>query len=121
MVKSQLAKDECIQLINKTEDYIETHLSEKITLDDLANHVLLSKYYFHRLFSQFNDESIYQFIIRIKMERAGIFLVVREDIRMIDIAFQYGYDNVSSFNKAFKKQFNLSPSAYRKARKDKKV
>lgn len=55
------------------------------------------------------------------MERAGIFLVVREDISMIDIAFRYGYDNVSSFNKAFKKHFALSPSVYRKARKEKKL
>ena len=108
-------------MINTTEDYIETHLAEKITIDELANHVFLSKYYFHHLFSEFSNESIYQYITRIKMERAGIFLMMRDDCSITEVAMRYGYDTPSAFNKAFKKKFGCSPLAYKKARKEKNV
>lgn len=112
--------DEYIRLVNKTEDYIESHLSEKISLDDLANHANMSKYHFHRLFRKYSDETAKQFVTRIKVERSGIFLAVRNDLSITDIALQYGYNDASTFNKAFKKCIGMSPLEYRKARNDKK-
>lgn len=53
------------------------------------------------------------------MERAGIVLVVRIDLSITEIAFRYGYSDLSPFNKAFKRNFGVSPSLYRKARNDK--
>lgn len=85
--------DEYIRLVNKTEDYIESHLSEKISLDDLANNVNMSKYHFHRLFRKYSDETVKQFVTRIKVERSGIFLAVRNDLSITDIALQYGYND----------------------------
>ena len=107
------------KLINMTEDYIEQHLSEKITLEKLASHLNISKYYYHHLFSQNSDETLIKFITRIKMERSAIYMIVRSDISITQIAYQYGYSNSSSFSKAFKRHFNMSPQEYRKARKDK--
>ncbi|WP_255505006.1 helix-turn-helix transcriptional regulator [Lysinibacillus sphaericus] len=112
--------DEYIRLVNKSEDYIESHLSEKISLDDLANNAAMSKYHFHRIFSKYSDETVKQFVTRIKVERAGIFLAVRNDLSITDIALQYGYNDASTFNKSFKKYFGMSPLEYRKARNDKK-
>lgn len=107
------------KLINMTEDYIEQHLSEKVTLEMLANHLHISKYYYHHLFAQNSDESLYKFITRIKMERSAIYMIVCQDISITQIAYQYGYSDSSSFSKAFKRHFKMSPQAYRKARKDK--
>lgn len=112
--------DEYIRLVNKTEDYIESHLSEKISLEDLANNANMSKYHFHRLFRKYSDETVKQFVTRIKVERSGIFLAVRNDLSITDIALQYGYNDASTFNKAFKKYIGMSPLEYRKARNDKK-
>ncbi|MEG0283536.1 MAG: AraC family transcriptional regulator [Erysipelotrichales bacterium] len=112
--------DVYIRLINKTEDYINNHLDENITLDDLAQNIHLSKYHFHRIYTKYSDETIKQFIIRTKMERSAIFLTTRQDLSISEIAQRYGYSDSSAYNKAFKRYFNLSPIAFRKARNDKK-
>lgn len=107
------------KLINKTEDYIENNLTEKINLDMLANHLNISKYYYHHIFSESRNETIKEFITRVKMERSAIYLVVNHSISITDIALKYGYSDSSSYNKAFKKFFGVSPTQYRKARNDK--
>lgn len=107
------------KLITKTEDYIEDNLTERITLDMLAKHLNISKYYYHHIFSKNCNETIKEFITRVKMERSAIYLVVNKSISITDIALKYGYNDSSSYNKAFKKFFEVNPTQYRKARNDK--
>jgi len=107
------------KLINKTEDYIEDNLTEKITLDMLAKNLNISKYYYHHIFSKNNNETIKELITRVKMERSAVYLVVNKSIPITDIALKYGYSDLSSYNKAFKKFFKVCPTKYRKARNDK--
>ncbi len=111
--------DEYIRLMNKSEDYIEQNLSESISLDDLARNANMSKYHFHRLFSKYNEETVKQFITRIKMERSGMLLIARPDLSITELAFRYGYNDASTYSKAFKKHMGMSPSAFRTARNDK--
>ena len=58
--------------INKTIDYIESNLEKKITLNKLAQINHFSKYHFHRIFSSFTGESLYNFINRLRVEKAVI-------------------------------------------------
>ncbi len=102
------------RLINKTEDYIEHNLDKKITLKELAENGHLSEYHFHRLFRKFSSETLNQFITRVKMERSGIFLAVNQDITITEIAYRYGYCDASSYCKAFRKHFGVSPTEFRK-------
>ena len=101
-------------LINKAEDYIENHLSEKITLSDIAYNLGISEYHFHRIYRKNGVETLNQFITRIKMERSAIYLVVNKKITITEIAFRYGYNDSSSYNRAFRKHFGLSPTRFRK-------
>lgn len=109
-----------LKLINQTEDYIERNLSEKITLDTLAKHLNISKYYYHHLYSKNSTETLKQFITRIKMERSAIYLTKNKNISITEVALNYGYSDASSYNKAFKKHFKETPLQFRKARKDNK-
>jgi AraC family transcriptional regulator len=102
-----------IRLINKTEDYIEANLDKKITLKELAANVHLSEYHFHRIFKKFSQETLNNFITRIKLERSGIYLKVNRDITITEIAYGYGYCDSSSYCKAFRKHFGKSPSQFR--------
>ena len=101
-------------LINKAEDYIESHLSEKIALLDIARDLGISKYHFHRIFRNGSTETLNQFITRIKMERSALFLVVNSKITITEIAFRYGYNDSTSYNRAFRKRFGVSPTQFRK-------
>lgn len=103
-----------IRMINKTEDYIEQHLSDSIVLSDLAKNVHLSEFHFHRIFKEYSSETIKEFVTRVKLERAAIFLCVTTSLSLTEIAFNYGYNDGSSFSRSFKKHFGSSPSIYRK-------
>lgn len=112
--KNSQSKQTYFRLINKTEDYIEQHLKEPISLSDLANNVNLSEFHFHRIFTKYSTETVNGFVTRFKLERAAIFLKVNSKISIIDIALEYGYNDPSSFSRSFKKHFGISPLKYRK-------
>lgn len=112
--------DDYRRQINKTEDYIEINLDKKITLSDVAKNVNISEYHFHRLFSKYSTETLKQFTTRIKMERSAIYLVINSEISITEIAFRYGYNSSSSYNKAFKKHYGMSPTEFRKEQERKR-
>ena len=106
--------DNYIRLINKTEDYIETHLDRRLTLAELAKNAHLSEYHFHRLFKRYSSETLNGFITRVKLERSGIFLRVNRSVSITEIAYRYGYSDSGSYSRAFKKHFGVSPARFRK-------
>jgi len=103
-----------VRLVNKSEDYIEQHLNEPISLKELANNVNFSEYHFHRIFTKYSNETLKHFITRFKLERAAIFMSVNQSSTLTTIALNYGYNSSSSFSRAFKHHFGASPSIYRK-------
>ncbi|GEL66481.1 helix-turn-helix transcriptional regulator [Marinilactibacillus psychrotolerans] len=107
-------KETYIRLINKSEDYIEQHLDTSIALKDLAENFSFSEFHFHRIFKKFSNETLKKFISRYKLERAAIFICVNHSISLTEVAFFYGYNDVSSFSRAFKHHFGTSPSIYKK-------
>lgn len=104
------------KIINHAEDYIESNLNQKIFLKDIADHVHLSDYHFHRVFKAESSETLHQFVSRIKLERSALLLVTNPKLTITDLAMQYGYSETSSYCRAFKKQFKVSPLAFRLAR-----
>ncbi|WP_162140238.1 helix-turn-helix transcriptional regulator [Haploplasma axanthum] len=104
------------KIMNKAEDYIEDNLHSVIRLNDIAQHVGLSDFHFHRLFKQHSNETIHSFVSRVKIERSSIFLKVRNDLTITEVAYLYGYSDSSSYIRAFKKYFGVSPSQFRNSK-----
>ncbi|MBP2098212.1 helix-turn-helix transcriptional regulator [Enterococcus rivorum] len=112
--KDAISRQSYIRLINKTEDYIEQHLKEPLSLKLLAKNAHLSEFYFHRIFKRYSEETVNEFVTRFKLERAAIFLCVNPRVSITTIAMEYGYNDSSSFSRTFKKHFGVSPINYRK-------
>ena len=103
--------------INRVFDYIEKDISKDFTLEELANVACFSKFHFHRIFSSITGESLFQFIQRIRLEKACSLLKSYLDKSITDIAYQCGFSNSSSFAKAFKEYAGVSASKYRRNNK----
>ena len=96
-------------------DYIDSHLDEEITLQDLAKLVNLSPNYLSHLFKKLNGTSLWEYITAKRIERAVRLIRSREnDLTMLDIALQCGFNNTVNFNKAFKKHKGITPRELRK-------
>lgn len=99
--------------IDKVLTYIDVNLNEKQELDKLAEIANLSKFHFHRIMKAFLDETLGNYINRVRLETAVKLL--RYSLKPInEIAYQVGYDTLSAFNKGFKKMFGVSPTSIRK-------
>lgn len=102
---------------NRAIHFIENNLDKKILLKDIAKEAFLSEYHFHRIFKSLTGETINDFLIRLKIERAAIRLKHSKD-EIGQIAFENGFENHETFTRAFKRYFQLTPLAYREAIQD---
>jgi AraC family transcriptional regulator len=82
------------------------------TLRALADAVALSPYHFLRCFSAITGTTPHQYILRARLRRAAVRLRV-EKTRILDIALDCGFEDLSNFNKAFRAEFGTSPRRYR--------
>lgn len=111
----QLSKQEKIywSRINKALDYIESNFEKQFTLDELAEVANFSKYHFHRIFASMIGETPFQFILRVRLERAASLLVTSNEESITNIAYQCGFTDISIFSRNFKSAFKQSASSYR--------
>lgn len=102
-----------IESIQKAINFIEEHLLDDITMEQIAREVNSSVFHFQRTFSILTDMSITDYIRRRRLTLAAQELINTEQ-KVIDLAYKYGYDSPEAFTKAFRKQHNLTPSEARK-------
>ncbi|MEN7546993.1 helix-turn-helix domain-containing protein [Rapidithrix thailandica] len=98
--------------VKKAQEYIEENYYEKITVDDLANLVAVSRRSFERRFKQATNNTIIEYIQRIKIEAAKrSFEATRKNIN--EVMFDVGYTDTKAFRNVFKKITGLTPIEYR--------
>ena len=101
-----------IKTINNAIGYMEDHLTDRITLEDIAGNVNLSVFHFHRAFSMLTEMSPTDYLRKRRLSQAGADLMSRE-AKVIDVAMKYGYDSPESFTKAFSRFHGVTPSQVR--------
>ncbi len=102
-----------VRTINSAIEYMEGHLTDEITLMDIAKHVHLSAFHFQRAFSLLTDMSPAEYLRKRRLSQAGADLLNGEN-KVIDVAFKYGYDSPESFSKAFTRFHGVSPMQVKK-------
>ncbi len=103
-----------ISPLERAIEYIENHLNENIGLSDVSSETGYSYYHMTRLFSSVLGESVGRYINRRRLYNASKKLI-HSDQRVIDIAFDCGFESPEAFSRAFKAAFGSSPIDYRRA------
>ncbi|EGQ9190092.1 AraC family transcriptional regulator [Vibrio parahaemolyticus] len=103
-----------VSRINDVLFYIHQDISRDLSAKELADVAAYSEQHFHRIFKDVVGESIHQYIRRTRMEYAANQLMFDIGSSVLDIANKCGFNSVSSFSRAFKATFAMSPGAWRK-------
>jgi AraC family transcriptional regulator len=101
------------KVIEKALVYIEDNLDQSLSLDSVSDAFHMSKYYFHRLFSAIMGCSLNQYILARRLN-ASLKLIQESNISLTDLAYQFNFGTPSSFSRAFKNQYGISPNSIRK-------
>lgn len=103
-----------LQAFNNLMDYIETHLTEKISGRDITRIVGLSDYHFKRMFSYMAGMSLNEYIKNRRLSAANVDLI--NGAKVTDIAYKYGYQSIDGFSRAFREWSGFLPSEVAKNR-----
>lgn len=99
------------EAIQKSVDYIETHTTEEISIELLADMAGLSPYYFQRLFKRLVKRTVFEYVRLRRLAQAAQDL--KDSKRIIDIAAEYGFSSHANFTRAFKEAYHITPEEYR--------
>lgn len=94
--------------------YIESHLDEELSIEDLASYVDLSQFHFCRVFKRDTGYTPYQYIVMKRVEKAKRRLA-SSNAPITSIAYEVGFNSSSNFIHAFKSHVGKTPSQFRGA------
>jgi len=95
-------------------DYINTNVTSPITLDDAARVAMLSQSYFRYLFKQMKQKTFTEYVNELRIAKAIELLKTRRDMKVVDICYESGFNNVNHFNRLFREITGVTPMTIRK-------
>lgn len=98
--------------IKKAQVFIEKNFQDKITVDELASMLALSRRNLERRFKKATSNTIVEYIQRVKIEAAKMSLELSRD-NVNEVMYKVGYNDTKAFRTTFKKITGLSPIQYR--------
>lgn len=93
-------------------NHINSHYMEEITLEWAADYAGFSKYHFSRLFKDYTDVTFADYLMHRRMQAARI-LLSDTSSTVTEIAFQTGFNNLTSFTRSFRNATGMTPSEFR--------
>lgn len=106
-------------LITKVCNYLDQHLQEDISLEQMANIINVSPFYLSKLFKEEKGITFINFISDKRLEKARD-LLEHSDLSIKEITSEIGYNDQNYFSRIFKNKYGLSPKEYRKSNQRKK-
>ena len=101
------------ELIDQSIDFMMEHLDENLSARDVATHFHFSEFYFSRSFKAVTGKSVYEFLMRLKMDQSAVDIKLAKRRRLTEIGLDYGY-SASNFSTAFRNFHHISPAGFRK-------
>ncbi|WBW99597.1 AraC family transcriptional regulator [Oceanirhabdus sp. W0125-5] len=103
-----------LKIINDSINYIEDNITHELTTELLAQRAGFSKFHYHRIFSSIVKFSSGTYIRKRRLSKS-VQRLLKSDDKIIDMAFDYGFESSEAFSRAFKKEFGISPRKCRQA------
>ena len=103
--------------LERARKFMDTHWTEGIRIEDVADHAGLSRAYFTKSFTRTYDISPRDYLWRKRLEHAQV-LLRSTDLLIGEIAESVGYSDVYSFSHSYRRRFGVAPSAERDAAPD---
>jgi AraC-like DNA-binding protein len=92
---------------------IESHWDGELTVGRLAQEAGLSPYHFLRVFQQLTGLTPHRYVLRVRLRQAATRLATERE-RVLEVALACGFGDVSNFNRAFRAEFGINPSRFRR-------
>ena len=106
--------------VQKVQEYINAHYQEEIRLNHLADIVGMTAVSFSRFFKLRTGKNLSDYIIDIRLGFASR-LLVDSTMSVAEICYECGFNNLSNFNRIFKKKKGCSPKEFRENYRKKKI
>ena len=103
--------DEHIEAVQRMQDYIAAHLDTDISMADLARVSRYSPWYSYRLFVDLLHMTPAVYIRRLRLSKSALRLR-DEKVKIIDVAYDSGFESVDGYQRAFYKEFGCNPYEY---------
>lgn len=94
--------------------YVDENYDKEISIEEAAKISMMSQSYFRYLFKQITHKTFIEYIQHLRILKATELLKNRKDMRIIDICYSVGYNNISHFNRTFRQETGVSPREFRK-------
>jgi len=101
-------RDILLKELNHVMEYIEDHLTEDLSLENISEFAGVSDYHFRTVFFHLSGMTLNEYVKKRKLSEANKELL--SGVKVTDVAFKYGYQSVDGFTRAFKKWSGFLPS-----------
>ncbi len=103
--------------IEKALLYIEENLDKPLTLAEVSQKCFMSKYHFTRVFKKVSGQTFKEYHNEKRIEKAKL-LLSGSPLRITEVCYEVGYNDISYFNRIFRRYVGMTPSTYRKQLQD---
>ncbi len=101
------------KIANDVMNYIYKYIDTNINIDELSIELNISKFHLHRIFKDEFGKNIYESIKSIRLQKASNLLITNKYSTITDIAQMTGYSSQTSFLRAFKERFEMTPKEWK--------
>ncbi|MDD3054508.1 MAG: GyrI-like domain-containing protein [Aliarcobacter sp.] len=101
------------KIANDVMNYVYKYIDTNINIDELCIELNVSKFHLHRIFKDEFGKNIYESIKSIRLQKASNLLITNKYSTITDISKMTGYSSQTSFLRAFKQRFNMTPKEWK--------
>jgi AraC family transcriptional regulator len=107
-------REELFRRIEVGREYIHGHADGPVSLEHVARAACLSRYHFHRIFTQVYEKTPHHYLTDIRLARAQSLL--SKGLPVVEVCVDVGFNSPSSFSRLFRARYGVSPAAVHRAR-----